>query len=1357
MKRHSLFCCIKCLLVFISMFFIFSPTYSQETENEITEAISHAIRGNYEQAIPILEKYSDFQGLDDYKSLEINVYLNFCYLEIKNEALNVDRLNKLTDSYLANHDVSKNEDATLIIFFVSAINGRVGNNEKMVSYLLIIKDNYKEKNLNRGDWLYSEVLRLLTRGYYYTEDYKSAIETGLIALKLNAEFGKENTSTSLEIHDLLFRSYDTTNESEKALVHLQKSVKIGKEILGETHPNYLNSLDNLALSYSDIGDYEQALAINQQVVEIRKAILGETHPDYLTSLSNLAATYSDLGDYNQALAINQQIVELRKSILGEKHPDYLNSLNNLASSYSDLGDYKSALAINQQVVELRKTVLGKTHPDYLTSLNNLAVAYSKLGDYNSALVINQQVVELRKTILGEIHPDYLTSLSNLASAYSDLGDHQTALAINQQVVESRKAILGETHPDYLTSLSNLAMSFSDLGDYQSAFAINQQVVESQKKILGERHPDYLTCLSNLANTYSKLGDYNSALVINQQVVELRKTILGEIHPDYLMSLSNLAATHSYLGDYKQALAINQQVVELRKTILGETHPDYLMSLSNLAATHSYLGDYKQALIINQQVVESAKELFGEKHPNYLMSLNNLASTYSKLGDYKQALAINQQVVELAKEVLGEKHPNYLTSLNNLAFSYSELRDFISALKINQHVVEVREEVLGEAHPDYLMSLNNLASNYSDLGDYKSSIAINKQVAVLQKDFLGERHPDFLGSLDNLAFSYSGLGDYQSAFEIYQQIVGVRKQVLGEKHPDYIISLSNIAVSEFNLKKIDTALNHFVQSLNLRQKRAIDYFGQLTEYQREQFWNQNRNDFTFFPLFLEKASNSNPEQIKFAYDIALFTKGLLLNTTLDFDQLLAEKGTPEAIEKYQDLKLLKLQIQRLYEKPIAERYLNVDSLETVAQKMETELVKLSKEYGDYTQNLKITWKDVQSNLGNNEVSIEFLEYPTLTDTVKYAALLLRKDWTNPKFIPLFRKDQIEEFLKRDPNQIYSNGFVGKEVKKLVWDPLEEFIAPGDKVHFSAAGILHQLAIENLSSNDSTTLGDRYQMYRLSSTKELALQKPESKTQSVALYGGIKYDLELNQMISESEKYKQKDSFYALRGIAQDSTLRKGWQFLPGTLTEANEISEILKENQYLVGEFLGETGSEESFKALSSKGTGIIHIATHGFFLPVEQSKRNLFIQMRFDGQSENIGYVDPMLRSGLLLAGGNRAWQGESIPDTIEDGILTAKEISHVDLRETDLVVLSACETGLGDVSSEGVFGLQRAFKQAGAQTIIMSLWNVKDEATQYLMTNFYSYLMKGASKREAFTQARNKCREQYQDPASWAAFIMLD
>jgi CHAT domain-containing protein len=1355
---------VKTYLILMFIFLSFSSSYSQEAEvkREIAEAIDNAKNGNFKQAIPVLEQYADANGFDDLKSLEIYVYLNYCYLATKNEALNVDRLNQLTDSYLTKYDVSESdglqrEDEIWVFFAASSINGGIGNNREMVAYLLFLKNNYEEVYLNREDGLFSEVLRLLTRGYYYLQDYISAIEIGLIASRLNADLGQENTSSSLEILDLLYLSYNRMNEPEKALEYLRKEVDIGKEFWREKHPKYLSRLSDLAIAYSNIGNFQFALATNQQVVDLRKEVLGQTHPDYLLSLNNLAFSYSDLGDYESALAVNQEVVALRKEVLGETHPDYLISLNNLAFSFSGLGDSKSALAINQKVVKLRKEVLGENHPDYLSSLSILASTYSKIGDFQSALTTNQQVVALRRDVQGENHPDYLTSLNNLANAFSNLGDYQLALEVNQEVLESRKVILGESHPHYLISLSNLASNYSDLGDYNSAITINKRLIELRKAVLGEKHPDYLSGLNNMVFYYSNSNDNKSALAISQHVVALQKELLGESHPDYLMSLGNLAFLYSELGDFHSALPIDQQVVTLRKDVLGANHPDFLTGLSNLASTYSELGDYQLALTINQQVLELTEVVLGKKHPDYLTSLSNLAFSYSALGDFRYALAIDQQVVALRKEVLGENHPDYLSSLNNLAFSYSALGDYKSSIDINQQAVDLRKEVLGESHPDYLTSLSNLASDYSALGDYNSALAINQQVVALRKDVLGESHPDYVTSLNNLAYDYFFLTDYQSALTINHQVVELIKQALGEIHPDYISSLSNLAISEFYLGKNDLALSHFVQSLNIRRERAIEYFGQLTESQRENYWGANRIYFRLMPMFVEKVNTEQNDFVGYAYDISLFTKGLLLNTSVDFEQLISEKGTPEAFAKFQELKLLKLQIQRLNEKPIAERYLNVDSLETVTQKLETELVKLSKEYGDYTQNLKMNWKDVQSNLGDKDVAIEFLEYPTLTDTVKYAALLLRKGWANPTFIPLFRKDQIEDFIKRAPNQIYSNGFVGKEIKKLIWNPLDEYISPDDRIYFSAAGILHQIVIENLSYDESTTLGDRYQMYRLSSTKELALQKPESKNQRVALFGGIKYDLELDQMIAESEKYKRNVTFYARRGIDQDTTSRKGWQFLPGTLAEAHEVSQILKESRYQVTEFIGETGSEESFKELSGKRTGIIHIATHGFFLPIEESRKNLFMQMRSGDMNENVGYVDPMLRSGLLFSGGNRAWQGDSIPDTIEDGILTAKEISHIDLRGTDLVVLSACETGLGDVSSEGVFGLQRAFKQAGAQTIIMSLWNVKDEATQHLMTNFYSYLMQGVSKRDAFNQARNKCREEYPDPSSWAAFIMLD
>jgi CHAT domain-containing protein len=232
---------------------------------------------------------------------------------------------------------------------------------------------------------------------------------------------------------------------------------------------------------------------------------------------------------------------------------------------------------------------------------------------------------------------------------------------------------------------------------------------------------------------------------------------------------------------------------------------------------------------------------------------------------------------------------------------------------------------------------------------------------------------------------------------------------------------------------------------------------------------------------------------------------------------------------------------------------------------------------------------------------------------------------------------------------------------------------------------------------------------------------------------------------------------MRGYSTDTTLRKGWGYLNGTLQEVNQISRLMSEKQYNVSTYTGTTGNEESFKSLSGTRPGIIHIATHGFFLPIEESRKNLFMQMRMGDQQEPGDGIDPMLRSGLIMAGGNRAWQGGTVSDSIEDGVLTAREISRMDLRGTDLVVLSACETGLGDVSSEGVFGLQRSFKQAGVHTLVMSLWEVNDDATKYFMTEFYSNLLSGKDKRTAFLEAKRKCKEKYTYPQYWAAFIMLD
>lgn len=1057
-----------CFVIFITCL-SFSTAYSQSPLElkEIDEAVLNSETGNYQQAIPILEKYASKSNLNDLISLKVNVYLNISYLSTNNQAFDIDKVNNLIDSYIFKNKLTKTYQLKSVeeidlIYMVGIININYDNFKKSFSYLSLLREIYEENDLINPTYL--QILRLLIQLSIDLSDFKSAVETGQLALKANEAISGEENEVTLNILDDLFYACKENNQIYKAEEYLLKRIEIGEKILGRDHA-------------------EQMVCLN-----------------------NLASFYFDIGNYQKALEITFDVLELKKKILGEKHPDYLNELNNLTVIYSSIGDYLKAIEINEWLTEQQKTILGENHPNYINSLNNLAQLYSNLGDFSKAIDFSQKVVNLRKEILGE------------------------------------------------------------------------------------------------------------------------------------------------------------------------------------------------------------------EHPEFLLSLGTLSSIYSKSGDYKKAINILQNITEKLKESFGKKSPEYLTTLNNLAYTYSKLHDYSKALGINQEIVEIRRETLGLKHPDYLTSLNNLALNYSNIGEY------------------------------------------QKALEIYMEIEELSKSLLGENHPNYLKSLGNLAGGELDVLKINSAYTHYNRMLNLKQKRVVNFFSMMTEHQRTQFWNQYNRDFSLFPRFLEMNSDAQLVSAGDAYNHVLFTKGLLLNTTIDFEKLIAESGTPEAIAKFEELKLLKLQIQRLQERPLAEQYLNVDSLENIAQKKESELVKLSKEYGDYTRNLKITWEDVQANLSDNDVAIEFIEYPTLSETVKYAALVLRNGWQYPKMISLFRKDQIEEFIKQDEDKIYSYGYVGKQMKKLLWEPLAEFISPGERVYFSPAGIIHQLAIENLAWNDSTILGERYQMYRLSSTKELVVPDPELKSHSAVVYGGLDFDLELEDMVAGSKKFETPDNLFTmLRGYSNDYSERSGWNPIYGTGIEAEQINRLLSDKNYQVNLYNGKEGIEESFKSLSGKENGIIHIATHGFFLPIEESRENPFVLQRIGDEQPAKATIDPMLRSGLIMAGGNKAWLGEDIPDNIEDGVLTAKEISHVDLRGTDMVVLSACETALGEISSEGVFGLQRSFKQAGVKTIVMSLWKVNDEATRYMMTEFYASLLSGKEKREAFLEAKQKCRKKYIDPQYWAAFIMLN
>ena len=501
----------------------------------------------------------------------------------------------------------------------------------------------------------------------------------------------------------------------------------------------------------------------------------------------------------------------------------------------------------------------------------------------------------------------------------------------------------------------------------------------------------------------------------------------------------------------------------------------------------------------------------------------------------------------------------------------------------------------------------------------------------------------------------------------------------------------------------------------------------------------------------------------SYNSLLFSKGVILASDIEFDKVIRESGDTVLLEKFEELRTTRAILNTYYNKPIAERPEGeVERLEARAEVLEKDLLDGSKEYADFTRRLEIEWQDVQAALGDKDVAIEILaadEHIDEDTPPYYAALVLRKGWDAPKFVDLCGAEELQAYFDSENGlaMMYREAN-SRKLYDLIWGKLAEYINEGDNVYFSPGGLLHQVNVELLQDTDGRLANEKYNLHRVSSTRELCFEKPKIAHSEAVLYGGLRYDLDSTTMIAQSRAVRPEEEHYALRGLQLDS-LRGKLNYLSASKTEVEKISKQMNQHGIKTTLYVEQIGNEESFKALSGKKTPIIHLATHGFFFKNEEAKVKPFFRMMSMDQ-ERPRPDNSLRRSGLAFAGAQKAWDGEEIPKGIDDGVMLAQEIASMDLAGTDLVVLSACETGLGEINSEGVFGLQRSFKKAGVQTLVMSLWKVHDEATALFMQTFYDNLLSGKSKRDSFAAAQmalRKHRDYGKDPAYWAAFVMLD
>jgi CHAT domain-containing protein len=944
----------------------------------------------------------------------------------------------------------------------------------------------------------------------------------------------------------------------------------------------------------------------------------------------------------------------------------------------------------------------------------------------------------------------------------------------------RKAeeVFGQNHLLYGLCLFNHGRTFFMQQGYSDAEPYFWQAKDIQEKTIGKEHPDYAWTLRFLGVICQYQGKYEKAEVLYLEAKSIFEKTTGKVNLRYAACLSSLGALYNDLGQYEQAISILKGSLEIYEQV-PNSERSYAMALNNLGITYWRIGLYEECEATHLKAQKIKATAFGAEHPSYAMTLSNLAILYNQLGQHDRAMQLNLEVKSIREKTLGKENMDYAMTLNNLANDYEELGEYEKAEALDLEAKAIRERMVGKEHADYTMSLNNLANLYRNLGRYAEAEKLDQEALSIRGATLGKAHPDYAYSLTGLGKTYEKMGLYEKAESSFKEAKDIREKALGRENAEYLKSLYNLADFYRAAAAPEKAKSFFLE-INEQEQRSISKGADfLHESELVQYINSYRKSQQSFFSFMFDNAQASPIFLRAAWDNMMFFKGLLQENSAAIERAVAT--APDSIQQvHARWRGLRRRLAFKYAQPIAERQ-NVAELEREADALEKELVRSIAGFSDRRR--QATWQDVHDKLKPDEAALEFIHFQycdsekKLTDTILYVALLIHPSWESPRWVTLFEEKSLDSLLQTSGQRkadyidklysVESRGVVekGQSLYDILWQPIEKELVGIKTIYYSAVGLVHRLNLGAVLINADSTLADKFQLIQLGSTRQLVIPaERKSSNNEALLFGGIRYELDsaaIRHIDSTREvtaaiatTTNKKDSNPAkIRSLAQSES----WRYLLYTDKEVVAIEEIMKSAKLQTQLFNGYSASEEAFKRIGANGKNsprILHIATHGFFFSDQKDTTNRNHDPVFK-VSEN-----PMIRSGLLFAGANHAWTtGKPLRKDMDDGILTAYEISQMNLSNTELVVLSACETGLGDIKgNEGVFGLQRAFKIAGVKYLIMSLWQVPDKQTSILMVTFYKKWLEDKMEiPEAFRAAQKQMREQGLDPYYWAGFVLVE
>lgn len=811
-----------------------------------------------------------------------------------------------------------------------------------------------------------------------------------------------------------------------------------------------------------------------------------------------------------------------------------------------------------------------------------------------------------------------------------------------------------------------------------------------------------------------IDKYDEAISLIHKTLPMVIKTNGKESNEYYQFMSMASQIYSDADNDKQALILIEDVINGIKRNLGTDNLVYARAVSNKGLYLINLGQAAKSI----PVFGEASLIYRAYEPSleYATCLKDLAIAYYDTGQYEKAKSsvLHANEILLASKAT-IKDAEYVSIKKAYIDLESEVGDcnasIVSSLQLLNDLQTNNLHI--QLQSDILLSL---VCSYLTVEDYSKAIEEGlKFIRFNEEKGLDDSQKD-LGTVQYyIGLAYYLSSEFSKAKEYFLSSLKLREQSFGVSHP-YTIGVLRWIVNTFSQLNDEDNLTVYLEQLFKRAKTDfLAQFPRLDSTGQVDYWNELYSDlFTkTLPNLCTKYANKSIHQL--TYDGILMSKGILLESDVRFRHELRNNEDPSYFERYTQIEEARKNID-----------INTDSLDFEEQKLRMDFIKNS----NYLDGFKATWKDVRAALADNEVAIEFILSPlSKSNDLIYSAMIISNDWESPRFINLFSKKVLDNI---DIEDFYNT----TNLSSILWEPILNQIGEANVIYFSPAGELYNVSIENLplpledptNSSSISYMSDKYLLIRLNSTRDIISKSLRNFVVSATLFEDMNYD---GTVTSSNASIQNKNT-------KRGNDYRSGFRPLPGTKIELENINNALSSTGIDISTYTKDNGTKHSFMEMSGDSPSIIHIATHGYYNNSHES---------------NISALDC---SGLVFSGFNLYMDKKK---KITNGCLTASEISQMDLYNTDLAVLSACQTGLGKIEADGVFGLQRGFKMAGVNSLMMSLWEVDDDATQLLMTEFYRNYVNGMTKMDALLNAQKVVRVTpgFEDPEYWAAFILLD